>query len=192
MNGDIERVLTFWFGRKGDPDWGEHREDWWKKDQKFDQACCDEFLDLYEQAAGGDLDGWMDDWEGSLALIILLDQLPRNMFRGTPKMYAADHKARNVAGHIANMAFDAAMTDVQKLFAHLPFEHHEDLESQNLHVTYISANYHGPRRDESLKAAHRHHEIIERFGRFPHRNEILGRVSTPEETAFLMEPNSSF
>ncbi len=192
MNGDIERVLTFWFGKKGDPDWGESREAWWSKNPDFDQACRDGFFELHERAARGELDDWPDDWQGSLALIILLDQLPRNMFRDTARMYATDAKARDMAHHIAANGCDAAMTDVQKLFAHLPFEHHEDLESQNLHVTYIEANYHGPRRDEAFKASHRHHEIIERFGRFPHRNEILGRTSTAEELAFLEEPNSSF
>jgi uncharacterized protein (DUF924 family) len=189
---DVDRVLVFWFGRKDDPDWAQSREDWWKKDPDFDQACRDGFLELYEQAARGDLDDWMADWEGSLALVILLDQLPRNMFRDSARMYAADELARAVAEHIDTNGFDAAMTDVQKLFAHLPFEHHENLASQQRHVDYVRTKYHGPRRDECLKAADRHLEIIERFGRFPHRNEILGRASTPEEVAFLKEPNSSF
>jgi uncharacterized protein (DUF924 family) len=192
MSTEIDRVLAFWFGRKGDPDWAQSREDWWKKDPDFDRACRDGFLRLYEQAARGDLDDWMASSDGSLALVILLDQLPRNMFRGQPRMYAADGKALGLAAHIDARGFDAAMTDVQKLFAHLPFEHDETLASQQRHVAYVRANYHGPRRDECLKAADRHLEIIERFGRFPHRNEILGRVSTPEEIAFLEEPNSSF
>lgn len=192
MNPDVDRVLAFWFGREGDPDWGQSREAWWNKEPAFDQACRDGFVALYEQAAKGELDHWRDSMEGSLALVILLDQLPRNMFRGTPRMYAADDKARDVAGHIVERGFDAAMTDIQKLFAHLPFEHHEALASQRRHVAYVRANYHGPRRENALEAADRHLEIIERFGRFPHRNEILGRGSTLEEIAFLEEPNSSF
>ena len=192
MNLEIDRLLAFWFGRKGDPDWGESREGWWKKDPNFDRACRDGFLNLHERALRGDLDDWLGSNEGSLALVILLDQLPRNMFRGSPRMYASDMKAREVANHIDAEGFDAAMTDVQKLFAHLPFEHHEDLASQLRHVAFVQTSYHGPRRDQCLKAAERHLEIIERFGRFPHRNEILGRVSTPEEIAFLEEPNSSF
>jgi len=192
VSTEIDRVLAFWFGREGDPDWAQSREDWWKKDPDFDQACRDGFLKLYEQAARGDLDDWMASSDGSLALVILLDQLPRNMFRGQPRMYAADGKALGLAAHIDAQGFAAAMTDVQKLFAHLPFEHDENLASQQRHVDYVHANYHGPRRDACLKAADRHLEIIERFGRFPHRNEILGRVSTPEEIAFLEEPNSSF
>lgn len=192
MNDDIDRALAFWFGREGDPDWGQSREDWWKKDPAFDQACRDGFLDLHERAHLGELDDWMASMEGSLALIILLDQLPRNMFRGTPRMYVSDDKARDIANHILAEGHDAAMTDVQKLFAHLPFEHHEDLDSQRRHVAYIAANYFGPRRENAQEAAERHHEIIERFGRFPHRNDILGRTSTPEEIAFLKEPNSSF
>jgi uncharacterized protein (DUF924 family) len=192
MNADIDKVLAFWFGREGEKDWGQHRENWWKKDPDFDQACRDGFLDLYEQAARGALDDWKAAWDGSLALVILLDQLPRNMFRGSARMYAADAKARTLAAHIDARGFDAAMTDVQKLFAHLPFEHDENLASQQRHVAYVRAHYHGPRRDECLTAADRHLEIIERFGRFPHRNAILGRASTPDEIAFLEEPNSSF
>jgi uncharacterized protein (DUF924 family) len=192
MNPDIERILAFWFGREGDEGWGQSRDAWWEKEPEFDQACRDGFLALHEEAAAGELDRWRHSRAGALALIILLDQLPRNMFRDTPRMYASDEKAREIAAHIVDRRFYGAMTDVQKLFAHLPFEHHEDLTSQHRHVAFIMAYYHGPRRPQALKAAERHLEIVERFGRFPHRNEILGRASTAEELAFLKEPNSSF
>lgn len=188
----MDRVLAFWFGEEGDPDWGDMRKQWFEKNDAFDQACRDDFMELYEQAARGDLDSWMASADGSLALLILLDQLSRNMFRGDARMYVADDKALAIAQHVAEHGFHKSMTDVQKLFAHLPFEHAEVLEHQHLHCAYIQDHYHGPQRDECLKAAARHREIIERFGRFPHRNEILGRVSTDEEVAFLKEPDSSF
>ena len=188
----MKRVLAFWFGENGDPDWGAMREAWFEKSDDFDRACRDGFLDLHEQAAADKLDDWMASADGALALLILLDQLPRNMFRGSARMYATDDKALAVAEHIVSNGLDAGMTDVQKLFAHLPFEHAEDLDHQKRHVAYIDANYHGPKRKECQEAAARHLEIIDRFGRFPHRNEILGRVSTDEEIEFLKEPNSSF
>lgn len=188
----MDRVLAFWFGKEGDPDWGQPRHDWFNKSDAFDQACRDGFLDLHEQAARGDLDDWMASAEGSLALLILLDQLPRNMFRGTPRMYDSDSKALAIAEHAIDNDFDQGLTDVQKLFMHLPFEHAEDLDHQKRHLAYVMANFHGSRRDKSLEAASRHLEIIERFGRFPHRNEILGRTSSDEEIEFLKEPNSSF
>ena len=192
MSDAVRQVLAFWFGEEGDPDWGAMCEAWFEKSDDFDQACRDGFLDLYEQAAAGKLDDWMASADGCLALLILLDQLPRNMFRGSARMYATDDKALAIAEHVAAKGLDASMTDVQKLFAHLPFEHAEDLDHQNRHVAYIDANYHGPRREECQKAAARHQEIIARFGRFPHRNDILDRVSTDEEIEFLKEPNSSF
>ncbi|MEM7121572.1 MAG: DUF924 family protein [Pseudomonadota bacterium] len=188
----MKRVLAFWFGENGDPDWGAMREAWFEKSDDFDRACRDGFLDLHEQAASDKLDDWMASADGTLALLILLDQLPRNMFRGSARMYATDNKALAIAEHAVANGLDAEMTDVQKLFAHLPFEHAEDLDHQKRHVAYIDANYHGPKRKECQEAAARHLEIIDRFGRFPHRNEILGRVSTDEEIEFLKEPNSSF
>ncbi|MBT6204251.1 MAG: DUF924 domain-containing protein [Rhodospirillaceae bacterium] len=185
-------MLHFWFGHPDDADWGSMREDWFTKSDGYDQRCRDVCLSLHERAADGEFGHWADQAGGALALIILLDQLPRNMFRGTPRMYASDPTARAMAELIDARGFKAGYTDVQKLFAYLPFEHAENLDDQIRHVAFVEQHCHGPQRDQCLVASHRHHEIIERFGRFPHRNDILGRDTTDEEHTFLKEPMSSF
>ncbi|MGY8997110.1 MAG: DUF924 family protein [Alphaproteobacteria bacterium] len=192
MKHDIETVLEFWFGKPGDADWATMHDAWFTKSDEFDQQCCDVCLSLHERAAAGRLEDWADSADGALALIILLDQMPRNMFRGTPRMYATDPKARALAELIDARGFKQDYTDVQCLFADLPFEHAENLEDQVRHVAFVEAHYHGPQRESCLEAAHRHHEIVERFGRFPHRNDILGRETTAKEDEFLKEPMSSF
>jgi len=192
MQGDINTVLSFWFGHPDDPDWGSMREDWFNKSDEYDQRCRDVCLSFHERATGDEFGHWAERADGALALIILLDQLPRNMFRGTPRMYASDPKARAVAELIDARGFKPDHSDVQKLFANLPFEHAEDLDDQIRHVAFVEQHYHGPERDQCLVASRRHHEIIERFGRFPHRNAILGRDTTGEEKEFLKEPMSSF
>lgn len=192
MKQDIETVLEFWFGKPGDADWASMREAWFTKSDDFDQQCRDVCLSLHERAAAGKLEDWAETSDGALALVILLDQMPRNMFRGTPRMYATDPRARALAELIDARDFKRGYTDVQSLFADLPFEHAENLEDQVRHVTFVENHYQGPNRDTCLTAAHRHHEIVERFGRFPHRNDILGRETTPEEAEFLKEPMSSF
>ncbi len=192
MHGDIHTVLSFWFATPHNPDWATMRKAWFTKDDGFDRQCRDVCLSLHERAGAGKLEDWSDTADGALALVILLDQMPRNMFRGTPRMYASDPKARALAELIDARGYKDAYTDVQKLFADLPFEHAENVADQERHVAFVERQYHGPERDKCLEAAHRHHEIIDRFGRFPHRNDILGRETTPEEAAFLKEPMSSF
>ena len=192
MRDDIDRVLDFWFGREGDADWGAMREDWFAKSERFDRRCREVGLAPYERAVRGEFDRRDGDARGALALVILLDQLPRNMFRGAPRMYATDVKARAVAETIDRRGFKAGYTDVQKLFADLPFEHSENVADQERHVRFVEERYRGPQRDKCLEAARRHHEIVARFGRFPHRNDILGRTTTGEEREFLKEPMSSF
>jgi uncharacterized protein (DUF924 family) len=127
-----------------------------------------------------------------LALVLLLDQVPRNVFRGTPRAYASDAKARAVARVAIAAGFDAQLPPPQRAFLYLPFEHSELLEDQCACMALFEAlppEHLGPR---TLAIVARHHEIVARFGRFPHRNKVLGRVSTPEEEAFLLEPDSSF
>jgi len=192
MKGDIKTVLEFWFGQHGDAEWATMREVWFTKSDDFDQQCRDACLSLHERAAVGKLEEWAETSDGALALIILLDQMPRNMFRGTPRMYASDPKARALAELIDARGFKRDYTDVQSLFSDLPFEHAENLDDQVRHVAFVENHYNGPQRESCLTAALRHHEIVERFGRFPHRNDILGRETTPEEADFLKEPMSSF
>lgn len=174
-------VLAFWF----DP---AHEALWFEKNDAFDAACVAALLPAHERAVAGALDGWCATAEGTLALCILLDQLPRNAFRGQARAFASDPKARAVARQALASGFDLALPLKQRRFLYLPYEHSEDLGeqflSEALFQTLDSA--------ESTLYARRHREIVERFGRFPHRNAALGRSSTAAEVAFLTEPMSSF
>ena len=189
----IDDILDFWFGRPGDEGCGEKRAVWFEKSDDFDAAIRDNFLADYEAAKAGQLDPMQRAARGALALVILLDQFPRNMFRGDPRAFATDAQAREVAGAAIACGFDRALTPVERRFFYLPFEHGENLADQARCARYMRE--HLPpdaERDQSIEYARCHRVIIERFGRFPHRNAALGRTSTPAEIAFLDEPNSSF
>jgi uncharacterized protein (DUF924 family) len=175
-----EDVLRFWFGDEDEP-----REEWFRKDEEFDREIQDRFGALYEEAASGALDGWRETSEGALALVIVLDQFPRNMFRGDPRSYATDEKARETARYAIDRAFDRDLPPVRRSFLYMPFMHSEELEDQRRSVELFEGMDPG-------RYAIRHKEIVERFGRFPHRNAVLGRTTTPEEAEFLREPGSSF
>jgi uncharacterized protein (DUF924 family) len=184
-------VLDFWFGREGEPGYGEFREAWFRRDPEFDRRIRDRFEPLYEEAAAGGLDDWKDEAHSCLALVILLDQFPRNMYRGDPRTYATDGKAQEIAEYAVDRALDRELPPFQRSFLYMPFMHSEDLEHQRRSVE-LFGGLAGPRESGSPDYAVRHMEIIERFGRFPHRNEILGRQTTPEEAVFLTQPGSSF
>jgi uncharacterized protein (DUF924 family) len=184
-----EEVLDYWFGRQGEPGYGEFREAWFRKDPEFDQRVRDRFEALYERAATGELDDWKEEAHSCLALVILLDQFPRNMFRGDPRSYAADRKAQETAEYAVDRAFDRELPEFQRMFLYMPFMHSEDLEHQRRSVELFGRL--GGEGDPSYYAV-RHMEIIERFGRFPHRNDVLGRRTTPEEAEFLTQPGSTF
>jgi uncharacterized protein (DUF924 family) len=185
-------ILDFWFGRESEEGYGEFREVWFTKDPEFDREVRDRFEGAYQEAAAGRLEHWKDEAHSCLALIILLDQFPRNMLRGDPKTYATDDKAREAARHAVEYAYDRELTLYGRLFVYLPFEHSEDLEDQRFSVKLFRGLAAEMGSEELLGYAVRHLEIIERFGRFPHRNEILGRATTPEEAEFLRRPDSSF
>jgi uncharacterized protein (DUF924 family) len=185
-------ILDFWFGREGEEGYGEFREAWFTKDPEFDREVRDRFEGAYEEAAAGRLEHWKDEARSCLALIILLDQFTRNMFRGDPKTYATDDKALEAARHAVEHAYDRELTPYGRLFMYLPFEHSEDLEDQRFSVELFRGLAAEMGSEDLLDYAVRHLEIIERFGRFPHRNEILGRATTPEEAEFLRGPDSSF
>jgi uncharacterized protein (DUF924 family) len=153
---------------------------WFSKDDAFDTDFRNRFLDLHYAAARRECDDWSEHAEGSLALMILLDQLPRNCFRGTGHMYATDPLARHFAGKAIATGHDLALDAEIRVFLYLPFEHSELPADQD-----ISLRLHAERAEAYLKYATEHHEIIKRFGRFPHRNRMLGRETTPEEQAFL-------
>jgi uncharacterized protein (DUF924 family) len=185
-------VLDFWFGREGEEGYGEFREMWFTKDPEVDREIRDRFGTVYEEAAAGRLDSWKNDSHSCLALIIVLDQFPRNMFRGDARMYAADGEALVAARHAVEHVYDRALPPFQRLFVYLPFEHSEDLEDQRRSMELFQGLAAEMGSEDLLGYAARHMEIVERFGRFPHRNEILGRTTTSEEAEFLKGPDSSF
>ena len=186
-----EEVLEFWFGREGEPGYGEFREAWFRKDPEFDRVVRDRFETLHEAAAAGELDDWREEARSCLALVIVLDQFPRNMFRGDPRSYATDSKAQETAEYAVDRALDRELPEFQRMFLYMPFMHSEDLEHQRRSVE-LFRGLGGTEPDSPYDYAVRHMEIVERFGRFPHRNEVLGRQTTPEEAEFLTQPGSSF
>ncbi len=153
---------------------------WFRKDEALDREFCERFLAAHEAALRGELDHWAQDAPGALALLILLDQFPRNAFRGTPRMFESDAKARAVARHVLQAGLDAQVEADLRNFCYLPFMHSEQLPDQDLCVELV-----GKLGDDSLRYATDHRQIIQRFGRFPHRNAVLGRTTTPEEQRFL-------
>jgi len=186
-------ILAFWFGHPGDAGYGQPRGEWFRKDAGFDAEIRSRFLPAVEAALAGDLNAWADDREGIFALLILLDQFPRNLFRGEARAFAGDERARCLAETTLAKGWDQHLSAVEKLFVYLPFEHSESLADQERSVALFSALAAGhPGCEGFLDYAHRHLEIIARFGRFPHRNAALGRPSTPEETSYLAQPGSGF
>jgi uncharacterized protein (DUF924 family) len=186
-------VLGFWFGDPGEPGHGQPRAEWFRKDAGFDAEIHSRFLPDVEAALAGRLDSWADDRHGTLALLILLDQFPRNLFRGTAKAFAGDGEALRLARQALGRGWDAHLSAVEKLFVYLPFEHSEALADQERSLALFAALAAAHTGCEGyLDYARRHHEVIARFGRFPHRNAALGRVSTPEEQDYLAQPGSGF
>ena len=176
-------VLRFWFG--GDAEYGAAHPRWFQKDPAFDAEVRRRFLPLHGELAGNG--EWLDAPQDCLARIVVLDQFPRNMFRGTPQAFATDGLALAAARHAIVAGYDRGWLRVEKIFAYLPFEHSESLADQERACELMR-----PLGEEQYDYALRHKAIIERFGRFPHRNAILGRDSTPEEVEFLQQPGSGF
>jgi uncharacterized protein (DUF924 family) len=183
-------ILEFWFGHPDEPDYGKPKLYWFQATPEFDEQLRNQFLADHQKAATGYLDDWIDDPETCLALILLLDQFPRNMFRGQPEAFATDWEALSVAQHAVAKGYDCQFLPVQRWFIYLPFEHSENLEHQHQSVKLFQQLSDDPDSAQAIEHALRHQEIIERFGRFPHRNSILGRTSTSEEKEFLKGPSS--
>ena len=156
---------------------------WFKKVNAFDEAVRLKFEPVHHAAARGEYDAWAASAEGALALLILLDQFPRNLYRGSAHAFATDPKARSIALAAVDKGFDRQVEPIMRNFFYLPFEHSEDLADQDYSVA-LCAEAGEP---DNLKWAGIHREIIARFGRFPHRNASLGRVTTPDEQEFLDE-----
>ena len=188
MSGVVSHVLSFWFGEPGDADFDDKGEWWFKADAELDAEIGRKFMDPYRQAASGELDHLRETPDGCLALIILLDQFSRNLFRGSAEAFAADAKARELADYAISQGYDREFSRNRKLFTYLPFEHSEELADQERAVELI-----GTLDDEHLNGyAVQHRDIIAEFGRFPHRNAVLGRESTAAELKFLEDPRNSF
>jgi uncharacterized protein (DUF924 family) len=190
-------VLEFWLGKPGDPPLAKEKT-WWKKDEAFDQQIRDRFQATLERAVAGELASWRETPKGRLALVILFDQFSRNMFRGTPRAFAQDSLAQDVAAQALDAGDDDTLPPVAASFLYMPFMHAENVAGQDRCVAGYEKMLASCPADvkamaeHSLKYAHLHRDIVVRFGRFPHRNAILERPSTPEEAHFLTQPNSSF
>jgi len=174
-------VLFFWFEELTPAQW-------WKVDPELDSLITDRFGAVHEAAVAGELQGWRSSAEGRLAEIIVLDQFSRNIHRGTARAFAADGMALVLAQELVAQGLDQQLPPSQRGFAYLPYMHSE---SKAIHAL-AEQLFQAPGLEQNLKAELKHKVIIDRFGRYPHRNALLGRTSTPEEQQFLTEPGSSF
>ena len=199
----VDAVLDFWFG----PDWEQlpphqvaerQKKLWWSKNPDIDAECRTRFAPLVQQAAANQLDDWTESPRSMLALILLLDQMPRNIYRDTAQAFAHDELARHCSHLALAMGLDADLPPLARVFLYLPLEHAEDLDDQEYVVQLMGALAKAASAEDKATFdgyadyARRHHAVIARFGRFPHRNRILARESTPEEVDFLKQPGSSF
>jgi uncharacterized protein (DUF924 family) len=186
-------VLTFWFCEHDDAaTYGRVHKKWFAKSDAFDIEARTRFLSLYEDAAAEKLVAWQQHAATCLALIVLLDQFPRNMFRGNARAFAADHLARAATHHVLAQGFDRTMLPVERQFVYLPLEHSESLADQEQCLALMRSLAVFEETKGLAVWAEKHRVIIARFGRFPHRNLALGRTNTPDEAAFLQQPGSSF
>ena len=183
-----ESLLHFWFAPEPGSEAGTIRSRWFVPNPEFDRLCKTRFLTSYEDAVHGRLEDWRNEPRSCLALVLLLDQFPRNMFRDTARAFATDAKARELSRHAIASAFDRDLSPIMRMFLYLPLEHSENLDDQLESVRLTCAlAAENPDQAGTLKSAEQHLEIIRRFGRFPGRNHALGRQSTREEMDFLKD-----
>lgn len=188
---DHQAILDYWFGDGSDPA-RRQRELWFAGSARVNAEVRERFLADVERAEGGELDHWRQAPDACLALIVLLDQLPLMIFRGEARGYRDGDLALPVARHLVERSFDQGYTPSQRLFAYLPFEHSEDLADQERALELFGKVRHLPGMVAAYDYAIKHREVVKRFGRFPHRNDALGRPSTAEEIEFLNQPGSRF
>lgn len=174
----MDEVLAFWLA---DP------ARWWKKDPAFDAEVRDRFEALHAAIERGEREAWRASPRGALAYVIVLDQMSRNMYRGTARMFASDARALAAATEAIDRGFDQALPSAERGLLYMPLMHSEDLAVQERCVELFRALG-----NDQVSFAEQHRDIVRRFGRFPHRNELLGRPSTDEEREFLTQPGSSF
>lgn len=190
---EAQAVLDFWFGAPGAPEHGQLRPEWFRKDSGFDAVITQRFGARVEAALAGRLADWATSADAALARILVLDQFTRNMFRDTAGAFSGDALALAGARAMVAAGQDTTLRPEQRVFVYLPFEHSESLALQEQSVgLYQALAAQAPALANYLDYARRHHAVVARFGRFPHRNELLGRASTAEEAAFLKEPGSRF
>ena len=190
---DADAVLDFWFGRADSAEFGQARKAWFAKDEAFDAEIRARFGALIERALRGELAAWAGAPRSALAQILLLDQFTRNAFRGTARAFAGDARALAAASAMVGTRQDESLPPFMRAFVYLPFEHAESLAMQDEAVRLFGRlPSDAPDHASLLEYARRHRAVIERFGRFPHRNEVLGRRSTAEEIAFIKQPGSGF
>jgi uncharacterized protein (DUF924 family) len=200
MNEQVEAIHRFWFGElppSGLPDPGLRRR-WFAGGDAFDRECARAFGPLLDQALVGGLADWLDDPRGALALVLLLDQIPRNVCRGTARAFSGDLRALEIATRSVDAGKDAALQPVERYFLYMPFEHAEDPRAQARSVALFqkladaALPADGDLFANALRWAERHAAVIDRFGRFPGRNQALGRETTAEESAYLAEHPAGF
>ena len=182
MVTDYQDVIDFWFSERV-------RKNWWSKDEVFDEEIRRRFAGIHRLASEGGLTAWRQTPEGRLAEIIVLDQFPRNMFRNQADAFATDELARQCTRNAVAVGADKALTPQQRAFLYMPLMHSESRADHEEAVRLYSSH---PELSSNLDFELKHKAIIDRFGRYPHRNAVLGRTSTPEEMKFLQQPGSSF
>ncbi|MBO6784797.1 MAG: DUF924 domain-containing protein [Alphaproteobacteria bacterium] len=187
MNVSADEVLAFWFDEAG-------RDAWFEKDEAFDETVRARFGEACHAARDGKLETWVESPRGCLALIILIDQFSRNIHRDSPLAWSADIHALALTKLAIDKGYDQKLGHAHRMFLYMPLMHSENLADQELSVEMFErlAQDGAENGETTVEFAERHRDIVARFGRFPHRNETLGRESTPEEEEFLKEPDSSF
>ena len=185
-------ALDFWFGKPGSPERGAQRDVWFRKDAAFDNAIRQRFGDAVNVAVAGGYGEWCSAAGGALARVLLLDQFTRNIFRDTPRAFAGDARALATAVDAIGRGFDRELDPYGRWFIYMPFEHAEDVAAQRRSLELFGALGEDMNDASLLQWAQKHADVIFRFGRFPHRNAIVGRESTPEELEFLAQQGSRF
>ncbi|MCP1290592.1 DUF924 domain-containing protein [Chromobacterium sp. S0633] len=192
MQHYTDAILAFWFGGGDDSFLSVPRSAWFKKDEVFDGIIRERFLDAWRQARAGELPAEAGDARRGLAWLILTDQFPRNLFRRSAEAFATDGQALALAREIVARGLDRQLPHIARTFVYLPFEHSESLADQDEAVRLFETMAEDAAMASFIDYAHRHRDVIVRFGRFPHRNAALGRMDTPDEKAYLAEPGAGF
>jgi uncharacterized protein (DUF924 family) len=190
MKSLAPEVLRFWFGEGSD--YGKVHKRWFEKNPAFDALVAERYQRLHQEMLEGKYREWLNDPHDCLARIIVLDQFPRHIYRGGAESFSSDALALAAAKHLVASGWDKTLLPVERMFAYLPYQHAESLEDQASALRLYEALKRFPETADTERYAVAHHDIIRRFGRFPHRNAALGRRSTPEEIEFLKTPGSSF